>query len=297
MSGWRRYIVGTLLVAGCASGGASTDLPAQDAGGEAAPALVLDSAGGPDSLVVWDGNAAEIASCTHACNSATPRYPSIDSSGGTGNVTMYTTEPSAGGACNYGGTSVSYFAAINVSVVPGDGQGQWNGGRICGQCAEVTALTSQGPRTVVVRIMDRCPDESCGIDLGGLAPATVMLDGFGRYDGSWRFVSCAGHAEVSDGVPSIFVVTGSNAWWSRIQVRNPPGAVSTIAWQDPAGTVSGFFPFAADPENTFEVPAEVLQSSAPTLLVTVTFADGSAATARLGPSALASAGSSYPLDT
>ena len=250
----------------------------------------------PDTVPAYDGGTTETPTCTGACNSATPRDPMVDGKGGSGNVTVYTTEASNGGACNYGTTNVHYFAAVNVNVSPGDGKGQWNGGRICGQCAEVSALTSQGPRSVVVRIMDRCPDASCGMDLGGEAPTTIMLDGFGRYDGSWRFVACTGHPEVSDGAPSLFVVTGSNAWWSRVQVRNPPWPVATIAWKDPDGTAAGTFPFAADPENTYEVPTEALQTTAAVLLVTVTYADGSTATARLAPGDLASPDTSHPLE-
>jgi hypothetical protein len=274
--------------------GAATPWDADGAAPWDADSAALDTA--PDLAGTAPGHDGGMPSCTGICNSATPRDPTVDGNGGTGNVTMYTTEASNGGACNYGATSVRYFAAVNVNVSPGDGQGQWKGGRICGQCAEVTALTSQGPRSVVLRIMDRCPDASCGMDLGGDAPAAIMLDGFGRYDGSWRFVACTGHPEVSDGAPSLFVVTGSNAWWSRVQVRNPPWPVTTISWADPAGTAAGAFPFAADPENTFAVPAEALQASAATLLVTVTYADGSTATARLAPADLASPGTSHTLE-
>jgi hypothetical protein len=248
----------------------------------------------PDSAP--EAGTAEVPRCSGICTSATPRYPTVDGNGGSGNVTMYTTEASDGGACNYGTTSVRYFVAVNVNVSPGDGKGQWNGGRICGQCAEITTVTSQGPKSVVVRIMDRCPDVNCGMDLGGLAPAAIMADGFGRYDGSWRFVACSGHPEVSDGPPSLFVITGSNAWWARVQVHNPPWPVVAIAWQDATGTAAGALPYAADPENTYEVPTAVLQSTVATLLVTVTYADGSTATARLAPSALAAATASYPLE-
>jgi expansin (peptidoglycan-binding protein) len=282
-----------LLFGGCAGGGSRPDGPADAA--SAATDAAADAAHVLDAEVGPAETAADSPTCTQSCNSATPRDPTVDPNGGSGNVTMYTTEPSAGGACNYGTTAVRSFAAINVNLAPGDGQGQWQGGRICGQCALVTAFTSQGPRSVVVRIMDRCADASCGIDLGGLAPAAIMLDGFGRYDGAWRFVSCAGHPEVSDGPPSLFVSLGSNAWWSRLQVRNPPWPVAEIAWQAASGAAGGKMAFAADPENTFAVPTEVLQSSAPTLLVTVTYTDGSTATARLAPSQLAAAGGAYAL--
>jgi expansin (peptidoglycan-binding protein) len=236
------------------------------------------------------------ARCSGQCNSATPVFPAVTSGGGLGNVTMYMTSASDGGACNYGTTSVMYFAAMSVNVNPGDGNGHWQRGRICGQCAEATALTSQGPKTVVVRIMDKCPDAYCGIDLGGSAPAAIMLDGFGRYEGTWRFVSCSGHPEVSDGAPSLAVLRGSNSWWSRVQVRNPPLAVDSIQWQNAAGTVSGSFPYAADPENTFEVPvSEVLQSASPSFQITVRYVDGSTATVQLSPTQLAAQSSAYPL--
>ncbi len=276
--------VGIVLVLSACSGAGGTR-----GGGDAS----LD---GVDSGVVLDASGPRPDGCAGICNAVTPSYPVVQPTGGQGNITMYATGPSAGGACNYGATSVLYYAAVNVNVAPGDGQGQWQGGRICGQCVEVTAFTSQGPESVVVRIMDKCPDGDCGTDLGGSAPAAIMLDGFGRYDGSWRFVSCTGHPEVSDGSPSLFVSDGSNAWWSRVQVRNPPWPVASIAWQDPAGSSHGAFPYAADPENTFEVPTEVLQSSATTIAITVQYADGSTATAQLSPNQLADAGSSYSLD-
>ncbi len=186
---------------------------------------------------------------------------------------------------------------MSVNVLPDDAQGQWHGGKICGQCAEVTALTSQGPRTVVVRITDKCPDAFCGIDLGGDAPAAVMLDGNGRYTGQWRFVSCDGHPEVSDGPPTLDVLPGSNAWWSRVHVRNAPAATDTIEWQDTDGTAHGSLPFATNPENAFEVPVdEVLRSGMASVLITVHYVDGSLATVTVTPAELATASAAYPLD-
>ncbi len=235
--------------------------------------------------------------CSGACNSATPVYPTLLDDGGMGNVTMYSTSASSGGACNYGTTQVMYYAAINVNVNPGDGAGQWQGGMSCGQCAEVTVVTSQGPRSVVARIMDKCPDDHCGIDLGGDASAAVMLDGSGRYEGQWRFVSCDGHPEVSDGAPSLYVFAGSNPWWSRLHVRNAPTATDAITWRDAAGTASGSLPFAGDPENAFEVPVnEVLQSGFSSVLITVHYVDATTATVTLTPAELATGAASYPLN-
>ena len=267
---------------------AACDAAPSSDGPNVAPEPDANLAGPPD------GSDTQAAGCVGLCDSVAPSYPAVDASAGQGNITMYTTEPSSGGACNYGVTGINYFAAMSVNLAPGDGQGQWQKGRICGQCVEVTAQTSQGPRSVVVRIVDKCPDVYCGIDLGGAAPVAVMADGFGRYDGSWRFVSCAGHPEVSDGSPSLYVSAGSNAYWSRVQIRNPATAVDAILWQDP--TSQGMFPYASDPENTFEVPQTVLASTASMVALTVRYTDGSAATVKLSPSQLTTANASYPLD-
>jgi hypothetical protein len=93
----------------------------------------------------------------------------------------------------------------------------------------------------------------------------------------------------------LFVFAGSNAFWSRVQVRNPPSAVDSIEWQDATGAARGSFPYADDPENSFEVPTEVLQSAAAGLQITVRYADGSSATVQLGPGQLAVPNTSYPL--
>jgi uncharacterized repeat protein (TIGR02543 family) len=242
-----------------------------------------------------DGDDSLPDTCSGSCTSATPVYPTLLSDGWLGNVTMYSTSASSGGACNYGTTDVMYYAAINVNVTPGDAAGQWQGGKICGQCAEVTVVTSQGHKTVVARIMDKCPDNHCGIDLGGDASA-VMVDGSGRYEGKWRFVSCDAYPEVSDGTPSLFVFAGSNPWWSRVHVRNGSTATDTITWQETAGTASGTLPFASDPENAFEVPLEVLQSGMSSVLITVHYVDGTSATVTLTPAELGAGSASYSLD-
>jgi hypothetical protein len=280
---------------GSTDGGAAVPeatVEGRDAAAETGVPVVLDGpVAGPDAQAQPDSQPA----CSGICNAVTPAYPAVSADGGRGNVTMYTTEASNGGACNYGATKVLYFVAVNVNVAPGDGLGQWQGGRICGQCVEVTAQTSQGPRSVVVRIMDKCPDGYCGMDLGGLAPAAIMRDGFGRYDGSWRFVSCAGHPEVFDGATSLSIVAGANAYWSRAQIRNPPAAVASIDWRDSQGA-QGTFPYAHDPENTFEVPASVLQSAAAAITVTARFNDGSSMSVDLGPSQLATENAAYVMN-
>lgn len=196
----------------------------------------------------------------------TPSVPVCTDMGGVGDVTTYgsVTDPeySEGGACNYGATKIRYYAAINVNRIPGDGMGDWREGRCCGRCARVRIHTADGEeRTTVVRIVDRCADENCGIDLGGAPAAVIMKDQPGRYSGEWEWVNCDDFEGVSDGSASIYVKEGSNEWWSLVQVRNGPGAASTVrvrkaeseTWQDLSR--------AAEAENFFSVPTDMLQDS------------------------------------
>lgn len=271
----------------------------------AALLLALSACGGGSSASTdtgtggtGTGNSSALPSqCTGPCNAATPVAPTVSGTGGEGNVTMYSTSASNGGACGYGSTNIQSYAAIHANVAAGDGQGPWQHGKVCGQCAEVTVLTSQGLKTTTVRIVDKCPDNHCGIDLGGTAPSAVMADGFGRYAGQWRFVACSGQAGVSDGAPTLNVKDGSNPWWSRVRVHNPATGVASIEYKDTASSALGSFAFdTTNVENAYEVPVgAVLQSSAAQFLVTVNYIDGTKATVQLSPAQLGTASASYPL--
>jgi len=270
----------------------------------------ISSAGGPDASSPGGSDASSPGGsdassettlpplpdhCPSSCDAAKPVPPTVSSNAGRGNITMYSTDPSGGGACNYGSTSVMDYAAMSVDVQPGDGNGQWQRGRVCGQCLEVAALTSQGSKSVVVRVMDACPDANCGIDLGGAAPAAIMLDGFGRYDGAWRFVTCDGHPEVSDGPPRLWVKDGSNPWWAMVQVRNPPWPVASIGWERVGASATGELTYAPDTaENYFQVPQDLLQSDA-SYVLTVRYADGSSATVQLTSAQLCAESTGYDL--
>lgn len=203
-----------------------------------------------------------------------PIEPEITDEGGFGNVTTYGSvtnpSPSQGGACNYGDTGIYSYAAISVNVNPGDDQGQWNDGRICGQCAEVWAETPWGIKKTVIRIVDKCPDAYCGIDLGGLPAQELMGRQAGRYDGGWTFIPCEGHENVSDGPTAIYVKEGSNPYWSIIHVRNPPAKVLSIKWETDQDT--GVLDWAAEAENYFSVPEAVrTENGAVTLTITYDF--------------------------
>lgn len=241
---------------------AEADLkPRRDKGDSAGPldsgAVQLDS--GSDARVA-DARDAETGLCT-TCDSAAPVDPVLDEAGGRGNVTslgsVTSPAPSTGGACNYGATSLFYFAAINVDVQAGDARGHWQAGRICGQCAAVRVKTEEGWKETFVRVVDKCSDPHCGIALSGAAAKAVMGARTGRYDGSWRFVSCTGHPETSDGPPTIHVKEGSSTAWALVQLRNATQAVSSITWQSSDGKSSGAFAYASEAENYFSVPEAV----------------------------------------
>ena len=298
-----------ILVLACSS---SAKTPDSAIGGsdttaaDDAPATPDSGNGGGDTAIADDARAtpeydASVSSidpppCDSFCSSVQPSYPTNEAWGGVGNVTTYSTSPSAGGACQYGTTQIRYFAAISVNLQPGDGKGAWQNGRICGQFAEVLAQTSQGPRTAVVRIMDKCPDGFCGIDLGGDATAAVMADYPGRYAGRWKWVPCTGHAETFDGPTSLYVKLGSSKWWSRIQIRNPPTGVSSMAWRR-AGSTDAYqdLTFAEDNlENFYSVPTAVLQASSQVEIL-VRYSDGTSATLPIASDDLGKEDASYPL--
>jgi len=203
--------------------------------------------------------------CAGQCDASPPSYPQLGDTSGYGDVTTYGGTaggtPSQGGACNYGATGILNYAAIQVNRLPGDMQGQWRGGRVCGQCVEVRARTPDGWKSTVVRIVDKCPDADCGIDLGGTPAGILMGNKPGRYAGEWTFVSCEGQPDVSDGPPSLFIKEGSNAYWSLIQVRNPAERVLGIRSRRAGAAVWTDLAWATEAENFFRVPDTVLADS------------------------------------
>lgn len=195
--------------------------------------------------------------CDSACDSSPLTYPEVIRSGGYGAVTTYgnVTDPefSSGGACNYGPTRILNYAAVHVNIEPGDDEGIWDGGRHCGDCLRVQVGSDTGWRSIVVRIVDKCPDTYCGVDLGGNPAKELMGSQPGRYNGKWEWVDCEGAPGVSDGEPALYVKEGSNAWWSIVQVRNGPSAVVSMSWE------GGEFSWASEAENFYKVPEEVLK--------------------------------------
>ncbi|HXP91471.1 MAG TPA: hypothetical protein VN931_11150 [Fibrobacteria bacterium] len=238
--------------------------------------------------------------CTGICDASPPSIPVLTDSISYGDITTYggtdTTRVSSGGACNYGITGIRDYAAIQVNDLPGDGKGQWNGGRICGQCALVRARTDSGWKQTVVRIVDKCPDGNCGIDLGG-APAFALMGTLaGRYSGEWSFVSCQGHPELFDGPPRIWIKDGSSKDWSIVQVRDPHSAVLSLDYRKVSATDTSWsdMAWATEAENFFKVPVDVLQDTT-FYQFRAGYSDGSSQSATARGTALAVAGDSIPL--
>jgi len=238
--------------------------------------------------------------CSTNCDASPPSIPVLTDSVSYGDVTTYggtnNANPSSGGACLYGATGITHYAAIQVSRIPGDLRGQWNGGRICGQCFEVRARTATGWKSTHVRITDKCPDDRCGIDLGG-APATDLMDAqAGRYAGQWRPISCAGLSGVSDGTPTLFVKDGSNAWWSLVQVRNPPSAVTGIRMRpDRLPETWDTLSWASEAENYFKVPPAILSDSNTAYALEIRYRLADPIATKISPKNLAVGGKSVPL--
>lgn len=263
-------------------------------GGEAAPSGQADDA---TTLPRLDTS----GSCAGICDAAVPSFPLLTDTTSYGDVTTYggvdTSLASSGGACNYGVTGIRRYAAIQVNRLPGDGAGQWNGGRICGQGVHVRARTLTGWKETWVRIVDKCPDPHCGIDLGGAPAADLMGSAPGRYSGEWDLVSCKGRPELFDGPPRLWIKEGSGVSWAVVQVRDPWTAVAALLWR-PAGSYDGIWhsmPWATEAENFFKVPSSVALMT-DSVEIVVAYADSSRQRVRIPGASLALPGTSYPLE-
>ena len=149
-------------------------------------------------------------------------------------------------------------------------------------------------RTTTVRIVDRCADAHCGIDLGGAPAGELMGTQAGRYSGGWEWVSCDGAEGVSDGPPALHVKAGSGIWWSLIQVRNGPGAVTEIRIKKADETQWQSLPWATEAENHFSLPTEVLQDDG-IWDIEVMWEAGATGTLHMEGSKFAVENASYPL--
>ncbi|QQS03539.1 MAG: hypothetical protein IPK50_14675 [Fibrobacterota bacterium] len=242
----------------------------------------------------------DTAGASRGCDASQPSIPTLGFPTSFGNVTTYggvdSSLKSAGGACNYGATGIRFYAAIQVNLQGGDAAGQWRDGRACGQGARVRAYTPQGIKETYVRIMDKCPDPHCGIDLGGAPARAIMGVQAGRYQGEWTLVSAKGHPELFDGPTHLWTKEGTSRFWSLVQVRNPWTAVAALRWKSataPAGEWSDM-PWATEAENFFKVPTSLL-SGADSVDILVRYVDSTEQAIRLAPTDLAREKASYEL--
>jgi len=221
-------------------------------------------------------NADSLGVCT-SCDNYTAAPPALTENGGKGSVTTYGSvtakETSLGGACNYGETNIQYYAAIHVNVQSGDGKGPWQNGHACGSCVRVKAATPDGYKTVTVRVVDKCPDENCGVDLGGAPAFDIMGMQVGRYYGEWEFVSCEGVEGVWGDTTSLFVKEGASAYWSIVQIRNPKDAVESISIKLDSENSEQNLSYATEAENFWTVPESILQSK-DSVQITVNYRSG-----------------------
>jgi expansin (peptidoglycan-binding protein) len=131
----------------------------------------------------------------------------------TGVATFYTTADGSG-ACLYDKSADIHIAALNVS--------DWANSAWCGACADVT--TTDGSKTVRVRIVDECPDCSPGqLDLHPDAFAMLAPTSAGRIPINWTFTAC----DVTGPVQYKYK-DGSNAYWTAVQVQNSRYPISKL---------------------------------------------------------------------
>ena len=141
----------------------------------------------------------------------------------------------------------------------------WDGSAHCGECLEV-----EGPEgSVRVRITDVCPSCPFDLDLSEQAfDAIANLDD-GVAQVSWRRVACP-----VDG-PLVFRFQGSNPWYYKIQVREHPHGITSMAFFDG----SAYQPMVRTIDNHFEASA----SDVGNVQVRVTATTGETLVQHIGP--------------
>ena len=139
--------------------------------------------------------------------------PMCDTTLHKGEGTYYAADGS--GNCSFDKSSDLMVAAMN--------QIDYAGSAVCGACIQATGPSG----TVTVKIVDRCPECKKGdVDFSKQAFAKIAAISAGRVTISWRFVPCA-----VSGPLRYHFKSGSNQWWSAVQVRDHRHAVTTFEVQ------------------------------------------------------------------
>lgn len=184
--------------------------PAQDV----RPLLDTTSSGSDHSVTPpADKGSPSVDSAITPADSGGTSGPKCDTALHKGEGTYYAADGT--GNCSFDKSSDLMVAAMN--------QIDYANSAVCGACIKAT-----GPiGAVTVKIVDRCPECKKGdVDFSKQAFAKIAAVSAGRVAISWHFVPCA----VSGPIQYHFK-SGSNQWWSAVQVRDHRHIVSTFEVQ------------------------------------------------------------------
>lgn len=134
----------------------------------------------------------------------------------------------------HNGTATWYYATGDGACVFGPSPGdlmvaamnhvEYGNAGYCGAYLQVT-----GPKgSVMVRVVDLCPDEICGaghLDLSQQAFAAVADLDQGYIPITWQVVS-----PDMDGPIAYYFMADSNPWWTAVQIRNHRNPIASLEY-------------------------------------------------------------------
>jgi expansin len=154
-----------------------------------------------------------------------------DGDGGDGGGGAIPNAPQGSGEGTYydatGAGNCSYEPSPNNLMVAAMNQIDYANSQICGAFVEAT-----GPKgTVVVRIVDRCPECKKGdIDFSPQAFEKIANLVQGRVPITWRVIS-----PPANGPMAFRFKEGSSQWWTAVQVRNHRNPVAKLEYRNASG--------------------------------------------------------------
>jgi expansin (peptidoglycan-binding protein) len=153
------------------------------------------------------------------------------------------TTPAAAQNALHSGQATYYFGAdgsgnCSFDPIPGDlmvaaiSHVDYSDPQPAAYCGAYVELT--GPKgTIVVRVVDKCPDAGCAaghLDLSPEAFDKIADRALGRVPIAWRVVSPG-----LSGPIAYHFKDGSNQWWTAVQIRNHRNPVAKLEYQDAQG--------------------------------------------------------------
>lgn len=210
----RRVLVAVLLLLTACEGGALRRSAAEDGRG----VQLDDGASQRDGARRrHDGSApsADTSRSTHdtlpaGADASTATGPRCDTTLHRGEGTYYAADGT--GNCSFDKTTDIHVAAMN--------QIDYAGAAVCGACIHATGPSG----SVTVRIVDRCPECKVGdVDFSKGAFSKIAAVSAGRVKISWRYVPCS-----VSGPIRYYFKSGSNPWWTAVQVRDHRHRIKTF---------------------------------------------------------------------